>query len=219
MSLGELAAALAAAQGEIQGAPKTSVNPHFKSRYSDLSEVWAACRDALSKYKIAVVQAPQFDSEGAWLETHLIHVSGQAVSGRFPLRPTKPDMQGFGSAISYAKRYSLASMVGVVSEEDDDGNAASQKHTTPPPPSQPPSKGAVVKAAPKTTPNAAADTKGFDSKNPAHVDALFAELKKRNITGQWQTNIVSAMPGRSFTDLEKIIKACNPETPDEPTEA
>jgi hypothetical protein len=222
MSLGELAAALASAQGEIQGAPKTSLNPHFKSRYSDLSEVWSACRAALSKHKIAVIQSPQFDLEGAWLETHLIHASGQSMIGRFPLRPTKPDMQGFGSAISYAKRYSLASMIGVVSEEDDDGNEASSKNvaatnqfrSVPPPIVA----RAVVPPEVKVKSDAPAASKGFDSKNKEHVDKLFAELKRLNIKGQWQTNVISAMAGKSFTDLENIIKTSNPETPDkEPT--
>lgn len=214
MSLGELAAALASAQGEIQGAPKTSLNPHFKSRYADLSEVWAACRAALSKHKIAVIQSPQFDLEGAWLETHLIHASGQSMVGRFPLRPTKPDMQGFGSAISYAKRYSLASMVGVVSEIDDDGSEASKPAQQTTQPYQQPSQRPVVPPETKVKSDAPVASKGFDSKNKEHVDKLFAELKRLNIKGQWQTNVISAMAGKSFTDLENIIKASNPETPD-----
>ena len=125
-NIADLAKALAAAQSEIKSAVKDSENPFFKSTYADLASVWAACRDALTKNGIAIVQAPGFEGDTVYLETVLMHASGQWIDGRLPVRPVKNDPQGMGSAITYARRYGLAAMVGVAPDDDDDGNAASQ---------------------------------------------------------------------------------------------
>ena len=134
--IGKLAEALAAAQGAIKGAAKDKTNPHFKSQYADLTAVWDACREALAKNKIAVIQAPRYDDGRLILHTTLAHSSGEQISGTFPVTPVQNTPQGLGSALTYARRYSLASMVGVAPEgEDDDGNAASSgatKDTSPP---------------------------------------------------------------------------------------
>jgi hypothetical protein len=123
----ELATAMAKAQAEIKAALKDSKNPHFKSSYADLTSVWDACRTALTKNGLSVVQIPGFDASDVWLETMILHSSGESLSGRYPLRPSQQTPQGYGSALTYARRYSLAAMVGVVADEDDDGNAASQR--------------------------------------------------------------------------------------------
>lgn len=120
------AEALVKVQGEIKSAIKDSTNPAFRSKYADLGAVWEAVKPALQNHGIAVIQTPNFsEAEGMWLETKILHVSGESMMGRYPLRPVKQDPQGFGSALTYARRYSLASMLGVVADEDDDGNAAS----------------------------------------------------------------------------------------------
>ena len=121
----ELATAMAKAQAEIKAALKDSKNPHFKSSYADLTSVWDACRSALTKNGLSVIQIPNFDGDEVWLETMLLHSSGESITGRYPLRPQQQTPQGYGSALTYARRYSLAAMVGVVADEDDDGNAAS----------------------------------------------------------------------------------------------
>ena len=121
----ELASALAKAQGMMKAAIKDSTNPHFKSKYADLTSVWEACRDALTKNGLSVVQSTDFDGDTVWIETILLHSSGEHIKGRYPLRPQQQTPQGYGSAISYARRYALAAMVGVVSD-DDDGNEASK---------------------------------------------------------------------------------------------
>lgn len=121
-----LATALAKAQGTIKSAMKDSVNPHFKSKYADLASVREACAEALSKNEIAVIQAHDMDDAGNfYLATRLVHKTGQWVEARYPIKPVKEDPQGFASATTYARRISLASMVGVVAD-DDDGNAASE---------------------------------------------------------------------------------------------
>jgi hypothetical protein len=124
--INELAAALAKAQGQIKGAAKDSTNPHFKSSYADLASVWDACRAALSSNGIAVVQTPHTDEAGnCHVVTMMTHASGQWIRDAFSLPPTKADPQGYGSAITYMRRYALAAIVGVA-PEDDDGNAASE---------------------------------------------------------------------------------------------
>jgi len=123
----ELAAALAKTQGQIQGAVKDSTNPAFKSRYADLASVWDACRVALSLNGLAVVQGPALADRGVSVTTRLLHSSGQWAESTLILPMDKATAQGAGSAITYARRYALAAMVGVAPDDDDDGNAASQQ--------------------------------------------------------------------------------------------
>ena len=121
-----LYSALAAAQGEMGKALKDTNNPHFKSKYADLASVCDACMPALSKHGIAVLQ-PAFDDEsGRYVKTILVHGgSGETVECRVPLIVSKNDMQGYGSAVTYARRYGLMGMAGIA-PEDDDGNAAAK---------------------------------------------------------------------------------------------
>lgn len=125
--INEFAAALAKAQGQIQGAVKDSTNPAFKSRYADLASVWDACRVALSLNGLAVVQGPALADRGVSVTTRLLHSSGQWAESTLILPMDKATAQGAGSAITYARRYALAAMVGVAPDDDDDGNAASQQ--------------------------------------------------------------------------------------------
>lgn len=121
-----IAAALAKAQGEIETAKKDSENPHFRSKYADLASVWEACRSALSKNGIAVVQAPGTDETGAvTMTTMLSHSSGEWMCSTMACKPARNDAQSMGSVITYLRRYSLSAMVGVAPDEDDDGEAAS----------------------------------------------------------------------------------------------
>jgi hypothetical protein len=122
-SLAKLAEALAKAQGEIKGAAKDSDNPFFKSKYADLASIVDACRSPLAANGLAVMQFPRSTAEGVEVETLLAHSSGEWVAEILSLPVAKADAQGVGSAITYARRYALASMVGVA-PEDDDGNAA-----------------------------------------------------------------------------------------------
>lgn len=122
---GTIAAALAAAQAQMGKALKSANNPHFKSKYADLSSVVDACLPALNANGIAVVQPTTDDEHGnRYVETVLIHGdSGGELRCRVPLIVAKNDMQGYGSAVTYARRYGLMSMAGIA-PEDDDGNAA-----------------------------------------------------------------------------------------------
>lgn len=126
-SIKELATALAKAQGKIKGAIKDSENPFFKSSYADLAAVWEACREALSENGLSIIQMPQYYSDGlVGLDTVLLHSSGEWIAGSMIMKPVKDDPQGWGSCITYFRRYGLAAMAGIA-QVDDDGNEASGK--------------------------------------------------------------------------------------------
>src|ERR1051326_8520154 len=130
--IGELAKALAAAQAEIEGATKDAANPFFNSKYADLASVWGACRGALTKHGLAVVQAPAARENEVSVATTVLHGSGQWMRSTLTLLAKDASPQAIGSAVTYARRYGLSAMVGVA-PEDDDGNAA-QGTTAPPKP-------------------------------------------------------------------------------------
>jgi len=124
-SIKELATALNKVQANLQAAKKGSENPYFHSKYADLLSVWDACREALTINGLSVSQIADTDAEGkAVLETVLMHTSGEWIKGRLPLLPIKPDPQAQGSAITYARRYSLSAIIGLCTEEDDDAEGA-----------------------------------------------------------------------------------------------
>lgn len=121
----QLAAALAKAQGAIEGAKKDKKNDHFRSKYADLASVWEACRKPLTDNGLSVIQLPcEAPAGSVGLETILLHESGEFLSKTF-FMPVKDagNPQAVGSAITYARRYALAAFVSVC-PDDDDGNAA-----------------------------------------------------------------------------------------------
>ena len=122
-SIAKLAEALSKAQGAMRNAIKDSNNPYFKSKYADLASVSDACRTELASNGLAVSQLPE-TRDGQVVVTYiLMHTSGEWISGELQMNPVKSDPQGIGSAITYARRYTLAAITGVATE-DDDGNAA-----------------------------------------------------------------------------------------------
>lgn len=125
-ALDKLAPALSKAQANIEGASKDKTNPHFRSKYADLASCWDACREALTANGLSVIQATSPADHGITLTTRILHASGQWIEDDGLYLPAvKQDPQGFGSALTYARRYGLCAMVGI-SPEDDDGNAASK---------------------------------------------------------------------------------------------
>lgn len=123
-SIGKLAEALAKAQGAMNPAKKDSTNPHFKSQYADLASCWAAIREPLSANGLALIQRVSTDNSGVTVESTLAHVSGEFIRSSCWLPVAQKTPIAYGSAITYARRYSLVSLVGL-SAEDDDGSAAS----------------------------------------------------------------------------------------------
>jgi hypothetical protein len=159
-SIKELASALAKAQGQIKGALKTESNPFFKSKYADLASVVEAIREPLSTNGLSYVQIAHSLENSAAIETMILHSSGEWLScGAVSVPVSKADAQGFGSAMTYARRYSLSAAFGVA-PEDDDGNAA-------------------AKAAPKETPGQLVDQAlATEALPPEVVKAIREEAKK-----------------------------------------
>lgn len=113
-------------QSEVRAVGKNKKNPHFGSSYADLAAIMDEAMPALGKNGLAIVQnLVESSPDEVRLLTTLYHTSGQWLSSLITLRPSKTDPQGVGSAITYARRYSLSPLLGIVTEEDDDGNAAS----------------------------------------------------------------------------------------------
>lgn len=129
--LDQLFTALAKAQGEMSTAAKDCANPFFKSRYADLSSVWAACREPLSKHGLSVLQIVQSSEHGDVLHTTLGHSSGQYMTSTMPIRMKTDakgnDIQALGSTITYLRRYALSAIVGVAPDDDNDGNGSAYK--------------------------------------------------------------------------------------------
>jgi hypothetical protein len=122
-----IATALVKAQKAFGPALKTATNPHFRSRYADLSACVEAVMDGLNNNGIALVQQCSESDTGVVVETVFIHESGETLScGKLHVPAVKHDPQGYGSALTYARRYSLMAACGIA-PEDDDGNAASRR--------------------------------------------------------------------------------------------
>ena len=121
---GTLASSMALAFAEIEAATKSATNPHFKSKYADLGSVVEAIKPSLIKHGLFFTQHPEPSEDGVIVETVLRHSGGETLSlGRIYVPANKRDPQGFGSAMTYARRYGLQTGFGVPAE-DDDGNAA-----------------------------------------------------------------------------------------------
>lgn len=170
-NIAALSAALAKAQGAIEGAVKGKTNPAFKSKYADLASVWDACREALTDNGLAVIQSPGPLAEGRMeMTTMLVHSSGEWVRGVLTIPLGKADAHGYGSATTYARRFALAAFVGVA-PEDDDGNAAAKaapkrSDMTPANASDPPTGGRKIAAQAKRD--------GDDAKIKAEIAGLDA---------------------------------------------
>jgi len=126
-SMKNIASAFVKAQKGFAPALKSSTNPHFKSRYADLSACVEAVIDSLNDNGIGLIQRTSEDSTGVTVETVFIHESGEMLEcGKLHVPAAKQDPQGYGSALTYARRYALMAACGIA-PEDDDGNAASKQ--------------------------------------------------------------------------------------------
>ena len=116
-NIGQLTLALSKVQAQLRPAKENSKNPFFKSSYADLGSVWDSVRSLLAENELAIIQMP---TDIGGVTTILSHSSGEYLASTCYI-PAKEDAHGVGSAISYARRYALASFVGVITGEDDDG--------------------------------------------------------------------------------------------------
>lgn len=124
-TISALATALSKAQGMIDDATKTGLNPAFRSKYADLASVRAAIREPLAVNDLSIVQGPRKAEGGVEVETMILHKSGEWISESVFIPVTKQDAHGMGSGITYARRYGLMALL-CIATDDDDGNAAVQ---------------------------------------------------------------------------------------------
>lgn len=157
----DLADALSKAQGELKDADFDKLNPHFKSKYASLASCLKEVRPVFSKYGLSIMQVPSSEGEKHYLNTIVMHSSGQFISDKLELLLSKKDMQGIGAAMTYARRQALSAMTGISSDEDDDGES--------------------IKAAPKaqdqTKPQNHAPASGSGVLSEAQIKRLWAMAK------------------------------------------
>ena len=195
-SITELTRALVRVQSALKPALRDKTNPAANSRYADLSGVWEVCRGLLQENGLAVVQAGGSDAGGNYLETLLAHESGEWISGRYPLQLARADdPQALGSAVTYARRYSLAAVLGIVTEDDDAEVAAE----------------APLMAGCRTVPAASPP-------DPPKIPASRDQLNRLGVLKKAGTNLkskvdsyhwnVAKISDLSFEQAEKLLKDC-----------
>lgn len=126
--INELVAAMAKAAASIENAKINRVNPHFKSKYADLASCFDAVRKPLGANGLVVAQTTEIRENSFVLVTTLAHASGQWIKSEYPL-PTTGRPQELGSALTYARRYSLSAITGISADEDDDAETAERQTT------------------------------------------------------------------------------------------
>lgn len=130
-ALDKIAPALLAAQKRMENPTKNSENPHFHSRFADLEACMNAALKACNAEDIAISQVFAPTGYGmVGLTTLALHKSGQYIAGTITLPDDRGNAQGVGSAATYARRYGVCAILGLVAEDDDDGNAASSAPRT-----------------------------------------------------------------------------------------
>jgi hypothetical protein len=173
----EISSALVKAQKAFGPALKTSTNPAFRSKYAKLENCIEAVIDALNDNGIMLMQPTHLCEDGVIVETMFLHESGEQISnGKLHVPATKHDAQGYGSALTYARRYSLLAACGIAAE-DDDGEAASKPKAAPAKPAAQPA--SPTKASPP----------------PAKIEGK---------EGPWQLK-VSIEPQGDFADWASIV--------------
>ena len=204
----DLAAAMAKFQAELKPAIKGNTNPYFKSRYADLQACWDCCREALVKNGLSVVQGSrESNGEIVTVDTRLMHASGQWIESSLTMKPAKADPQGVGSAVTYARRYALSAILGIVADEDDDGNAATHNE-----PKKALSVAEKVTGAAKVEPLISKESESFlKLADPALVDRVLVKFGHVAIGDLTETQ---AAKGITFikAEMAKREAAKKPET-------
>lgn len=125
--MSEMFADLLAAQKEMPALQKSGINPHFGNKYVPLEELLTTVIPILNKHNLVLLQMPTFAEGQAALEYRIVHTSGESINNIMLLCAAKDDPQGQGSAITYARRYSLMSLLGLTADVDDDAEGAMRR--------------------------------------------------------------------------------------------
>jgi hypothetical protein len=177
----KIAAALVKAQGAMGNAVKDSKNPFFKSNYADLNAVREACLPALNANGVSVLQPTVHVDGRAYVETVLLHESGEFISSLTEVLCAKQnDPQAHGSGISYARRYGLQSLVNLGSA-DDDGESAMGRTSLAAPPKKNIVEEVKAKAVPETKPATAPVKKTVSFNKPSQPKV---ETATKDVAGE-----------------------------------
>ena len=194
----KLVEALVKVQGQLKCASMGKVNPHFRNKYSTIEDVWDVCRKPLSDNGLAVTQTFESDERHIYLVTTLRHTSDQWIESKMPLLLPKNDSQSLGSATTYAKKYSLCALLGIVSSEDDvdandkddDGNSCVEEKS---------SKNKKTVALNPITNEQALEVKAFLDANSQVAINFKKVLQDRNIVS------LNRMPFALYENIKKFM--------------
>ncbi|WP_100504030.1 ERF family protein [Mycobacteroides abscessus] len=128
-----IAKAIIAIQKDLKPLTKSAENSEYGSSFVPLSEVYPKALELLNKHNLATMQWPVSKEDKSYLVTVLFNDGGDSITGSIELYTTRKDLQAVGSAITYARRYGIMSILGMVGEDDDDGNKAAGRQTKPTP--------------------------------------------------------------------------------------
>lgn len=206
-SVAKIFPALIDAQAEFADLKKDTTNPFFKSQYVELSQVLSSIRPVMHKQGLAVLQFPGHiaDSKLA-ITTRVIHTSGEWIEDEAHVPLQKNDPQGFGSTLTYAKRYSLIAALGLVADEDDDGNKGTapvketpkepMKASVSQPVAPPKDKKNITAEIIKATYNAPKARSEYEVETPDHEHftvlikkpiQAFEQRQKVEVVGMWES--------------------------------
>ena len=122
----QLNASFVKALGELRNVAKNAINPHFRNRYASLDAILDDVRPILASHNLGLSQEPLFEDGKAGVVTRIIHASGETRESTLLLPIKDQTAQGVGSALTYAKRYAISSILGITADDDDDGELASK---------------------------------------------------------------------------------------------
>lgn len=199
--LNEIGKALAAAQTEMSNVGFDSENPHFENKFASLAAVRDAVIPVFARHGVSLMQnLTTTDAGGVACETILLHASGQMLRlGPLVVPAMKKDAQGFGSAATYARRYSLMAVAGVAGvNEDDDANAA----TNQPAPARQLEKPLHPKVA--TALEALRTALALDADEPAVADAVQAWNQKASKDDRFYRAVWDAMTHDEQKAVQKL---------------
>ncbi len=210
-TLGKLFEALSKAQGKMEPAELDCTNPHYQSKYASLKSIRTAARAPLSENNLSVLQQVFSNENVFFVRTVLGHSSGEWISNTFKILIDKNNMQGLGSSVTYARRYGVSALIGIVDTEDDDGNAASTQ-IKPKPKNHAPQTAAAASARPPQTEPLDEALMEEEAKQHNLMHHLFELVEMRQVPRAHMPELIKLVVGRatksdqlSIAELESVI--------------
>jgi len=202
----QLNASFVKALGELRNVAKNAVNPHFRNRYASLDAILDDVRPVLAKHDLGISQEPLFLDGKAGVVTRIIHASGETRESTLLLPIKDQTAQGVGSALTYAKRYAISSILGITADDDDDGELASK-----PAVAKPVIKAEAPKAKQENPPVAVAELVEASMKAAEAQDPLTTLSSLMWDAGIEDSHVIEFLIAKkAITDRNVKLKAVNP---------